>query len=318
MKREWPWLHIAIVVCAGMLLAGCGTAATPTTPPAATTAGATTGPGTPQAATVAPVGSGAVSTGIGKAFVMTGVLPAFPQVVDGNIDPTTFVSTIPVETPQVFVLYLLGAGFNGTISSTWTDTDNEASFTHTETPLQYPGTGPNWEWDSSNVAGGWLAVGHYTVVFTFEPTGETASASFTVTGAPGSSSPSTPTSTPAAGSPAASGASSPFAVAGLASSNNSALDSVDVSTFATSFPASTDTIYAEYALTAGLSGTVDITWTSTTGATSSNFYDYGASDPWAWFGATVSGRFSTGANRAVLTFEPTGQTVTLPFTITSP
>jgi hypothetical protein len=249
---------------------------------------------------------------------MTGVLPAFPQVVDGNIDPTTFVSTIPVETPQVFVLYLLGAGFNGTVDATWTDIDTGATFTHTEAPLQYPGTGPNWEWDSSNVAGGWLPVGNYTAVFKFEPTGETASVTFAVTGTPGSSSPTPPTSKPVAGSPSASAGGSPFAVAGLSASVNSNLNSVDVSTFATTFPASTDSIYADYALTAGLSGTVSITWTSTTGSTSSNSYDYQASDPWAWFGATVSGRFSPGANKAVLTFEPTGQTITLPFTITSP
>lgn len=320
MKREWTWLNVAMVVCTGMLLAGCGAAAAPTsptlaTPLAVTPPAATQSQATAPTTTTAPAGSGAASTGTGKAFVMTGVLPAFPQVVDGSIDPTTFVSTIPVETPEVYVLYLLGAGFNGTVDATWTDTDTGATFTHTEAPLQYPGTGPNWEWDSSNVAGGWLAVGDYTVVFKFEPTGETTSVSFAVTGTPGSSTPSAPTSTPVAGSPPASAGSSPFVIAGLSASNNSALDTIDVSTFATSFPASTDAIYAEYALTAGLSGTVNIAWNSPTDTQS---YDYSASDPWAWFGATVSGRFSPGPNTAVLTFEATGQSITLPFTITSP
>jgi hypothetical protein len=318
MKREWHWLRVATVACAGMVLVGCGAAAAPTspttatplpvTPPAPTQSGATA-----PTTTEAPAGSGPVSTGIGKAFVMTGVLPAFPQ--GASIDPTTFVSTIPDTTNQVFVLYLLGAGFNGTIDATWTDTDTGATFTHTEAPLQYPGTGPNWEWDSSNVAGGWLPAGPYTVVFKFEPTGETASVSFTITGTSGSSSPTTPASTPVAGSPPASAGSSPFVIAGLSASNNSALDTIDVSTFATSFPASTDAIYAEYALTAGLSGTVNIAWNSPTDTQS---YDYSASDPWAWFGATVSGRFSPGPNTAVLTFEATGQSITLPFTITSP
>jgi len=325
MKREWLWRHVAIVGCAGVLMAGCGGAATPTTPPALTAPTATAPAATPSAATVpvataptttaAPAGSGAVSTGTGKAFVMTGVLPAYPQVVDGSIDPTTFVTTIPDTTNQVFVLYLLGAGFNGTIDAVWTDTDTGATFTHTEAPLQYPGAGPNWEWDSSNVTGGWLPAGPYTVVFKFEPTGETSSVSFTVTGTTGSSSPSAPASTPVASSPAASAGSSPFALAGLAASVDSSLNSIDQSTFATSFPASTDSIYADYALAPGLSGTVQITWNSPTDTDS---YDYKATDPWAWFGATVSGRFSPGANTAVLTFEPTGQSVTLPFTITSP
>ncbi len=297
-----------------LLVAGCGGAAAPSATPAATPVPTSTVAPTSSASaiTATPPASGPAGTAgtTGKAFLMTGVLPSFPEVVGGNLDPTTFVDSITDDTPDVFVVYLLGAGVNGAIDSTWTDTDSGASFTHNTAPLAYPGTGPNWEWDSSNVAGGWLPAGHYSVVFTFEPTGETATVPFTITPTPGES-----TAAPTA-SPSGSSGASPFTIAGLTSTVVSSAPSIDTSAFATSFPADTASVYAEFALATGFGGDVTVTWTSGAGGTSSNSITYGT-DPWAWFGATVTGRFTPGTNTATLTYVPTGQSISLPFAITA-
>ena len=317
------WRSLAWVVGLAILIGGCSGAASSPTPtpvvaaspsPTATPAGGSPpSPASPAAASAATSGIGS-----GKAFVMTGVLPAFPNVVNGNLDPTTFVTSITDQVPEVFVVYLLGAGFNGPIDSTWTDTDTAATFTHKEAPLAYPGTGPNWEWDSSNVKGGWLPAGHYTVTFTFVPTGETAIVPFTITPAPGeTASPTPPTASPApsattasAGSPATRSA---FALLRLSNSSDTTGPAPDPSTFIDSYTGASPAFNITFELADGLTGTVTCTVTKdgTSVLDGSLSIDYTASAGWGNFQVNSPGSWPTGDYLATLTYKPTGETATI-------
>ena len=249
---------------------------------------------------------------------MTGVLPAFPNVVNGNLDPTTFVTSITDQVPEVFVVYLLGAGFNGAIDSTWTDTDTGATFTHKEAPLAYPGTGANWEWDDSNVKGGWLPAGHYTDSFTFEPTGETATVPFTITLAPGetasptaataSSAPSATTAS--AGSPAAG---SVFTLVRLSTSGDTSKPAPDPSTFTDSYTSSSPAFQIDFELRAGLTGTVTCTVTrdGTSILDAPLTMDYTTAYSWGNFEIDSPGAWASGDYLATLTYQPTGETTTI-------
>ena len=128
-------IDLATTALLAALVAGCSSASSPApsaaaaapASPSPTTSAAPGGP-SPSAAVASNQATASGTVGTGKAFVMTGVLPSFPQVVDGNLDPTTFVTSIPIDTPEVYLLYLQGAGFNGEIDATWTDTDDGTSW----------------------------------------------------------------------------------------------------------------------------------------------------------------------------------------------
>ena len=127
-----------------------------------------------------------------------------------------------------------------------------------------------------------------------------------------------PTAPPTAATAGPSG-SGAFVVAGLVSTLDVNGGLPDSSTFGTSFASDTPAIYVPYQLAPGLAGKVTSTWTSVGGSNPVVIsFDYPASAPWAYVRLTRPGGFISAAYQEVLIFEPTGASVTLPFTITGP
>ncbi|MBF6606655.1 MAG: hypothetical protein IVW53_13875 [Chloroflexi bacterium] len=130
-----------------------------------------------------------------------------------------------------------------------------------------------------------------------------------------------PTETPPASSalttsgPGGSGA---FVVAGLTSMLPVSADQPDSSTFATSFASETPEILVAYQLAPGLAGKITSIWRTVGGDAKTTSFDYPASAPWAYFSLTYVNGFVPGDYEEILTFERTGESVTLPFTITGP
>ncbi len=149
------------------------------------------------------------------------------------------------------------------------------------------------------------------------PTPSPATAATVTPSAAPTSSPSPtapPSSPPASVGPSGSGA---FVLAGLAASVGTS-GPPDPSTFATSFASETPTIYVAYQLAAGLSGTVTATWGTVGQNPIVKSFDYPASAPWAYFTLTYKDGFIPADYLETLRFEPTGASVSLPFTITGP
>ncbi len=308
-------LPFGAAIISAVLLAACSSSAAPTVSPSAAAAvpspatGSASGNPSGSATTASGGPSGSSSVGSGKAFVMTGVLPAFPQVVDGNLDPTTFVTSIPSNTPEVYVLYLLGAGFNGAVDATWTDTDDGTSFKENAAPLAFPGSTPNWEWFSNDVSNGALKAGKYSVTFTFVPTGETATATFSVVG-----------SSAAGGSPGSSSAPLPsgsaFTLLTTGTSVDPSQSAPDPSTFASTFPMSATAIYVIYTLRDGLLGKLSCQATEDgTLVYGPVEVTYGSDNSWGDFEIHAANGFSAGSFEATITFEPTGETETVDFVV---
>lgn len=134
-------------------------------------------------------------------------------------------------------------------------------------------------------------------------------------------SPTTPIDTLAASSvletagPSGSGA---FVVAGLSSTLEVNGGPPDPPTFATSFASETPTIYVPYQLAPGLAGKVTSTWKFLDGNENVTSFDYPASAPWAYFRLSYQDGFIPGDYQEILIFDETGESVTLPFTITGP
>jgi hypothetical protein len=120
-----------------------------------------------------------------------------------------------------------------------------------------------------------------------------------------------PTATPAAGS-------GTLALAGLSSVLDAPAQTVDTSTFATTFASETPAIYVIYQLSPGSSGKIVSTWNKGDAVLNTVSFDYPASGPWAWFELTYKNGFIPGSYEVRLKVLDTGSTVTLPFTITGP
>jgi hypothetical protein len=121
---------------------------------------------------------------------------------------------------------------------------------------------------------------------------------------------------PSSSSPSGSSA---FVLAGLVSAIPTTGGPPAASTFETTFASEIPAIYVAYQLAPGLSGKVTSTWGSAgAGGTIVATFDYPASAPWAYFRLTFQNGFIPGNHQEVLTVEATGQSVTLPFTITGP
>ncbi|MGZ6315328.1 MAG: hypothetical protein ACXWNI_06850, partial [Candidatus Limnocylindrales bacterium] len=124
-----------------------------------------------------------------------------------------------------------------------------------------------------------------------------------------------PTASPTATATADSGT---LALAGLSSVLDAPAQTVDTSTFATTFASETPAIYVIYQLTPGSSGKVVSTWNKGDVVVNTVSFDYPASGPWAWFELTYKDGFIPGDYEVVLKVLDTESTVTLPFTITGP
>lgn len=126
-----------------------------------------------------------------------------------------------------------------------------------------------------------------------------------------------PTAIPAATaspnpSPARSPVGSAFTIAGISTSFDQNASGPDPSTFGTSFPASSS-IYVEYVLQGGLSGTVTGTLDRADGTqVVSTDLNYPADGPWAWFKITG---YPAGEYRYTLRYGPSGDEVVLPLSL---
>ena len=109
-----------------------------------------------------------------------------------------------------------------------------------------------------------------------------------------------------------------FVVTGLAAMIDSSADAPDPSTFRTSFTSDTPAIYVPFQLGPGLAGKVTSTWKSSIAKDVVASFNYTPSAPWAYFKLTRSGGFIPSDYQEVLMFEPTGESVTLSFTVTGP
>lgn len=128
-----------------------------------------------------------------------------------------------------------------------------------------------------------------------------------------------PASTAPIGSPSSSaGGNGTFAFAGLSSVIDKPAQSVDATTFTTTFASETPAIYVLYKLSANTSGKVVSTWNKAGVNVNTFSLDYPASAPWAYFELTYKEGFIPGDYEEVLTLLDSGATVTLPFTVTGP
>ena len=119
----------------------------------------------------------------------------------------------------------------------------------------------------------------------------------------------------ATGSPPASGT---FDVAGLTSVLDLPGPIVDTSMFTTTFVSETPAIYVKYRLSTGTSGRVVSTWTNDDVEINTFTFDYPVDAPWAYFELSYQDGFVPGDYVEELKLLGSGNTVTLPFTITGP
>ena len=155
------------------------------------------------------------------------------------------------------------------------------------------------------MSNGALKAGNYSVAFTFAPTGETVTQTFTVVG-----------STAAGGSPGSSSGPLPSGSAFTLLTTGTAADSSQSaphsSTFTSSFPTSATAIYVIYKLRDGLIGKL------TCKATEDGTLVYGpisvtftTDDSWGDFEIHSSTGFSAGSFEATITYKPTGESETV-------
>lgn len=144
-------------------------------------------------------------------------------------------------------------------------------------------------------------------------TPELASVAPSVAAPTASPSPS-PSPTPSA-SPAAVGT---IVLAGLSSVIDKPSQTIDPSTFGTTFVSETPAIYILYQLSPGSSGVVQSTWNHGTIKVNADSFTYPADAPWAYFVITYKNGFIPGDYEVVLKVVSTGDSMTLPFTVTGP
>ncbi len=128
-----------------------------------------------------------------------------------------------------------------------------------------------------------------------------------------------PTESPSASpTTAATGGSGTFALAGLSSVLDAPAQIADTSTFSKSFASETPVIYVVYQLSPGSSGKVESTWKKGDVEVNTFTFDYPAGGPWAYFELTYKDGFIPGDYEVVLKVLDSGDTLTLPFTVTGP
>ena len=113
-------------------------------------------------------------------------------------------------------------------------------------------------------------------------------------------------------------AAGPIVLAGLSSVIDKPSQTIDASTFGKTFPSETSAIYILYQLSPGSSGVVQSTWNHGTVKVNADSFTYPADAPWAYFVITYKNGFIPGDYDVVLKVVSTGDTMTLPFTITGP
>jgi hypothetical protein len=90
----------------------------------------------------------------------------------------------------------------------------------------------------------------------------------------------------------------------------------DARTFTLTFPPSAPAMYVVFALRPGLTGTIVCTLTANAvEAIQPLTIDYGPTNSWGDFKITSRGTFVAGDYQATLTYAPTGEVVTVDFTV---
>lgn len=120
-----------------------------------------------------------------------------------------------------------------------------------------------------------------------------------------------PTATPAGGT-------GTIALAGLSPEIDKPALTIDTSTFTTTFVSETPAIYVLYKLSTGAADKVVSTWTKDDVVINTFSLDYPANAPWAYFELSFKGGFIPGDYEEKLTLVDSGDTLTLPFTVTGP
>ncbi len=131
---------------------------------------------------------------------------------------------------------------------------------------------------------------------------------------PSVASPSLGASASASAPPSALPGGSSFVIAGMALKIDTSAKSADPSTFVTSVPTAATVLYAVFSLKPGLSG--QVVGTLKQGDTSfvTLKLDYGPTNSWGDFMITSTSGIAAGDYQMEITFIPTAETITLPFT----
>ena len=132
-------------------------------------------------------------------------------------------------------------------------------------------------------------------------------------------------SSPAASGPSADANGSPspgalgtFEIAGLTSVLDVPGPIIATSMFTTTFASETPAIYVKYRLSPGSSGRVVSTWRNDDVEINTFSFEYPVDAPWAYFQLSYQDGFVPGDYEEELKLLDSGNTVTLPFTITGP
>jgi hypothetical protein len=130
-------------------------------------------------------------------------------------------------------------------------------------------------------------------------------------------SPATPTPAPsgAAPTPEPSGASA-FTLLRMAAAADSSKPAPDSTTFTQTFPTSAPAVYVVFALRSGLTGKVACTMSANgVRLIQPLTINYGSNNSWGDFKVHSRGTFVKGDYRATLTYVPTGEVVSISFTV---
>jgi hypothetical protein len=294
--------RMVVIFAIAMMVTACGGSAATTLAPTVAPS-PTASPAAPASTLASPSASETASPTAGSsgagAFAEAG-LAASVDVGGGPPDPSTFGTSFASETPQIFVPYVLAPGLSGKVSSTWKSggTDvNVASF-------DYPAGAP-WAYFRLTYVDGFIP-GDYEEVLTFEQTGESVTLPFTITG------PRRPSASPTA----LPSGSSAFTLLRAATTADSSKSLPDPSTFTDSLPTTAPAIFVVFSLRSGLTGTVTcIIKANGSALVQPLSLDYGANNSWGDFKITPAGSFPAGYYEATLTYEPSGETKTISFTV---
>lgn len=102
----------------------------------------------------------------------------------------------------------------------------------------------------------------------------------------------------------------------MAAGADSSKPAPDASTFTQTFPTSAPAIYVVFALTSGLTGKVSCTMTANgVQLIQPLTINYGSTNSWGDFKVRSRGTFVKGEYRASLTYVPTGEVVSISFTV---
>ncbi len=295
--RQLVMASVAFV--GAVTLAACGGSAAPTAAPTAApspTPSATVAPTATLAASEAPATAGDRGSAV---FIVAGLTSTLSVGAD-SVDPSTFATSFPSETPAIIVPFQLAPGLSGKVTSTWKSVGGEANVTS----FDYPASAP-WAYFRLTYADGFIP-GDYEEILSFDQTGDSVTLAFTITG---------PRRAPATPTPLPSGTSA-FTLLRAATAADTSQPLYDAATFTDSFPTTAPAIFVVFALQDGLTGKVTCTMTVDGSPLIQPLsLDYGTGNSWGDFQVTPAGSFPAGDYVATVTFTPTGEAATVEFTV---